>query len=117
MKVALGPSVTGCFTNSTARFKQIQKAGTRTGDRVWRMPLYDAFTNRVTSNFLTNFGIRYEAWPVPWVTTDLAVHHLDFTICKRFLTSGFQISLQSTFTMWDKARTAAVVRARQLHSL
>ncbi|CAB0006062.1 unnamed protein product, partial [Nesidiocoris tenuis] len=115
MKVALGPSVTGCFTNSTARFKQIQKAGTRTGDRVWRMPLYDAFTNRVTSNFLTNFGIRYEAWPC--VTTDSAVQRLDFTICKLFLTSGFQIFLQSTFTMWDKARTAAVVRARQLHSL
>ncbi|KAF6200186.1 hypothetical protein GE061_006488 [Apolygus lucorum] len=48
MKVALGAAATGCFTNSTKRFKQIQKAGTRTGDRIWRMPLYEAYTNRVT---------------------------------------------------------------------
>ncbi|XP_066990909.2 cytosol aminopeptidase [Anabrus simplex] len=59
IRVALGQSATGVFSNSNVLWKQLQKAGADTGDRVWRMPLWQHFTNQVAdypSADLNNVG-------------------------------------------------------------
>ncbi|KAK7929124.1 hypothetical protein WMY93_005519 [Mugilogobius chulae] len=46
MDVALGSAATGVFTNSDWLWEQLHKASVVTGDRVWRMPLFQHYTNR-----------------------------------------------------------------------
>lgn len=48
MQVALGNSATGVFTNSTKLYDLLQTAGSTTGDRVWRFPLWKHYTKQVT---------------------------------------------------------------------
>ncbi|XP_054264380.1 cytosol aminopeptidase-like isoform X2 [Macrosteles quadrilineatus] len=48
MKVALGAVATGVFSNSTALWQQLQQAGAVTGDRVWRFPLWEQYSKRMT---------------------------------------------------------------------
>ncbi|XP_076004147.1 cytosol aminopeptidase [Genypterus blacodes] len=48
MDVALGSAATGVFTNSDWLWEQLQKASVVTGDRVWRMPLFQHYTRQVT---------------------------------------------------------------------
>lgn len=48
MRVALGGAATGVFTNCTAVFDKLQRAGSLTGDRVWRMPLWQYYTKQMT---------------------------------------------------------------------
>ncbi|XP_014661551.1 PREDICTED: cytosol aminopeptidase-like isoform X2 [Priapulus caudatus] len=48
MRIALGGAAAGVFTNSTALWGILHKAGTETGDRVWRMPLWDFYSKHVT---------------------------------------------------------------------
>ncbi|XP_044257997.1 cytosol aminopeptidase-like isoform X3 [Tribolium madens] len=50
MKVALGGSASGVFTNSNNLYKILEEAGSRSGDRVWRMPLWKFFTKQMTDN-------------------------------------------------------------------
>lgn len=52
MVVALGSAATGCFTNSTPLFELIAQQGVHTGDRMWRMPLYNHFSKQVTDSQL-----------------------------------------------------------------
>ncbi|XP_007671409.1 cytosol aminopeptidase [Ornithorhynchus anatinus] len=47
MDMALGSSATGVFTNSTQLWNQLFEAGVDTGDRVWRMPLYEHYSKQV----------------------------------------------------------------------
>ncbi|CAG0899502.1 unnamed protein product [Darwinula stevensoni] len=54
MMVALGSSATGVFTNSTPMWEVLHKAGGITGDRVWRMPLWEHFKKPVTDNQLAD---------------------------------------------------------------
>ncbi|XP_068251148.1 cytosol aminopeptidase-like isoform X2 [Palaemon carinicauda] len=48
MAVALGAGAAGAFTNSTPLWQLMHKAGTISGDRVWRMPLWKHFSSQVT---------------------------------------------------------------------
>ncbi|KAG7485485.1 cytosol aminopeptidase [Solea senegalensis] len=48
MDVALGSAATGVFTNSDWLWEQLHKASVVTGDRVWRMPLFQHYTKQVT---------------------------------------------------------------------
>ncbi|XP_043221691.1 cytosol aminopeptidase-like isoform X3 [Amphibalanus amphitrite] len=48
MVVALGSAAVGVFTNSTAAWRHLRAAGSATGDRVWRMPLWRHYTNYMT---------------------------------------------------------------------
>ncbi|KAK3094914.1 hypothetical protein FSP39_007842 [Pinctada imbricata] len=48
MDVALGAGAAGVFTNSTAMWNLLQQAGSKTGDRVWRMPLFNHYTKKIT---------------------------------------------------------------------
>lgn len=49
MAVALGAGATGVFSNSSAQFNLLHKAGYETGDRVWRMPLWKCYEDQVKS--------------------------------------------------------------------
>lgn len=50
IKIALGGAATGVFTNNKELFEVLQKAGSLTGDRMWRFPLWQLFTDRIKSN-------------------------------------------------------------------
>ncbi|KAG5679461.1 hypothetical protein PVAND_009026 [Polypedilum vanderplanki] len=49
-RVALGDCVTAIFSNSDPLWESIQAAGSETGDRVWRMPLYTHYSNQMTEH-------------------------------------------------------------------
>uniref|UniRef100_A0A1A9WC21 Cytosol aminopeptidase n=1 Tax=Glossina brevipalpis TaxID=37001 RepID=A0A1A9WC21_9MUSC len=51
----LGGGATGIFSNSHYIWKQFQKAGSLTGDRMWRLPLWRYYKKLVTDN--TSFDI------------------------------------------------------------
>lgn len=44
----LGGCATGIFSNSNYVWEQFQKAGSLSGDRVWRLPLWSYFKKLVT---------------------------------------------------------------------
>lgn len=48
--VALGPHVTGLFSNDSAIADRLYQAGQKTGERVWPMPMWDAYTDRIESD-------------------------------------------------------------------
>ncbi|RWS24343.1 aminopeptidase-like protein 3, partial [Leptotrombidium deliense] len=47
MRIALGSCATGVFSTSKKYWELLQKCGTLTGDRVWRMPVFNHFTKQV----------------------------------------------------------------------
>ncbi|KAF6130671.1 leucine aminopeptidase 3 [Phyllostomus discolor] len=47
MDVALGSGATGVFTNSSWLWNRLSEASVDTGDRVWRMPLFEHYTRQV----------------------------------------------------------------------
>lgn len=49
MIIALGSAAAGTFTNSSELWKLLHKAGGQTGDRLWRMPLFQHYTENMTS--------------------------------------------------------------------
>ncbi|KAH8380880.1 hypothetical protein KR200_007575, partial [Drosophila serrata] len=50
VKKAFGGGATGIFSNSHYIWKQFQSAGALTGDRVWRLPLWNYYKKQVTDN-------------------------------------------------------------------
>ncbi|XP_030841471.1 cytosol aminopeptidase-like [Strongylocentrotus purpuratus] len=52
--VALGSAATGVFTNSQQVWDMLQQASVSTGDRVWRMPLFNHYTKQVTEAHLAD---------------------------------------------------------------
>ncbi|XP_076240163.1 cytosol aminopeptidase isoform X2 [Calliopsis andreniformis] len=48
MRITLGRAATGVFSNDDGLFETLKKAGTETGDRVWRLPLWQHFTDEMT---------------------------------------------------------------------
>ena len=49
--VSLGSGATGVFSNSKALWEAMHKAGTISGDRVWKMPLWKHYSKQVTGGF------------------------------------------------------------------
>ncbi|GAB1289633.1 Cytosol aminopeptidase [Apodemus speciosus] len=47
MDIALGSGATGVFTNSSWLWNKLFEASIETGDRVWRMPLFEHYTRQV----------------------------------------------------------------------
>lgn len=47
MMIALGSGASGVFSRSTEIFENLEKAGHQTGDRVWRMPLFSVYTEKI----------------------------------------------------------------------
>lgn len=56
MGISLGSAVTGVFTPSGELFKTIHEAGVHTGDRVWRMPLFNLYKDQVTNSQLADLN-------------------------------------------------------------
>jgi len=48
VRSALGSAASGVYSNSQTMWSQTTKAGVITGDRVWRMPLWKFYTDKVT---------------------------------------------------------------------
>ncbi|KAJ8957596.1 hypothetical protein NQ314_006522 [Rhamnusium bicolor] len=59
IRVALGTAATGVFTNSNKLYSLLESAGSNTGDRVWRQPLWKHYTKQIaefTAYDLNNQG-------------------------------------------------------------
>ncbi|XP_065559737.1 cytosol aminopeptidase-like isoform X2 [Artemia franciscana] len=54
--VALGSGATGAFTNSEELWRRFSCAGAKTGDRLWRMPLWNHFSRQVTESHLADIN-------------------------------------------------------------
>lgn len=54
MNVALGSAATGVFSTSTRYWNLLHSCGIETGDRVWRMPLFNHFTKQTTDSQLAD---------------------------------------------------------------
>ena len=52
MSVALGAGAAGAFCNSDTLWQALQAAGQDTGDRLWRMPLWQMYSKQVTGELL-----------------------------------------------------------------
>ena len=71
--VALGAPASGLFTDSESLADALLCAGTSSGDRAWRLPLWDEYAKQLKSNFadLANIGGRYAGA----VTAACFLHH------------------------------------------
>lgn len=60
MDVALGSGAAGTFTNCHRLWDQLHKAGHVTGDRLWRMPLYEQYSKQIQCRLadVNNIGSR-----------------------------------------------------------
>ncbi|TSO98548.1 Cytosol aminopeptidase [Bagarius yarrelli] len=56
MDVALGSAAAGVFTNSDWLWEQLHKASVVTGDRVWRMPLFQHYTRQIAESALADLN-------------------------------------------------------------
>ncbi|XP_070539846.1 cytosol aminopeptidase-like [Ptychodera flava] len=56
MAVALGSAATGVFTNSRKLWTNLYMAGIETGDRLWRMPLFEHYTKQITDSQLADLN-------------------------------------------------------------
>ncbi|MEJ2610303.1 MAG: leucyl aminopeptidase [Candidatus Thiodiazotropha sp.] len=56
--VALGNEASGLMANNETLADELLKAGTRTGDRAWQLPLWDDYQEQLNSNFadMANIG-------------------------------------------------------------
>jgi leucyl aminopeptidase len=84
--IALGDYVIGLFSNDDSLLKRIEEASARTGERVWRMPLWDEYFDYLKSDAadFRNVGTRAAGAivgaiflskfveKVPWVHLDIA---------------------------------------------
>ncbi len=59
--IALGKIPSGLLANDDALAAELVASGTRSGDRVWQMPLWDEYQELLKSNFadMANIGGRY----------------------------------------------------------
>ncbi|MCA0914627.1 leucyl aminopeptidase [Marinobacter nauticus] len=58
--IALGSHATGLLSNNDELANELLAAGERTGDRAWRLPLWDEYQSQLDSNFadMANIGGR-----------------------------------------------------------
>ena len=56
MSVALGTAATGVFCTRTADFGALEECGRATGDRVWRMPLWQHYTDKMKVSQLADLN-------------------------------------------------------------
>jgi len=58
--IALGTQTSGLFANDDALADELYQCGTDTGDRAWRMPLWEEYQDQLKSNFadMSNLGGR-----------------------------------------------------------
>lgn len=57
IKVALGDCVAGAFTNDSDLWANLHAAGSDTGDRMWRMPLFKHYTKQMTGTLKDFYSV------------------------------------------------------------
>lgn len=83
--VALGHYASGLFTKDDSLAEKIIKAGEKSGDRVWRLPLWPEYYEQIKSDFadIKNVGgkpagaITAAAFLSKFITNDISWAHLD----------------------------------------
>jgi len=84
MAVALGSGAAGAFTNSTPLWSLMHEAGTITGDRVWRMPLWEHYSKQVTDCHLADLNNSAKAIPRAGANT-AAAFLKEFVSCDHWM--------------------------------
>ncbi|OQV25221.1 Cytosol aminopeptidase [Hypsibius exemplaris] len=56
IRVALGNAAAGVFSNDEEMWALMSDAGVRTGDRVWRMPLFQHYADEMTDSLLADLN-------------------------------------------------------------
>jgi leucyl aminopeptidase len=117
--VALGHTATGVFGTDEALIEEVRRAGDRSGERVWPMPLWDEYRDLIKSDIadVKNSGGRpagsiSAAWflrefvkDYPWVHLDIAgtayIDREDATMVKG--PTGIMVRLWSEFLLGRQA--------------
>ncbi|XP_033251126.1 cytosol aminopeptidase-like [Drosophila miranda] len=68
---ALGGAAAGIFSNSNFVYKQFEKAGALTGDRVWRLPLWRYFKELIMPNETFDISNRGRGPASSWAHLDI----------------------------------------------
>lgn len=84
MVVSLGSATTGVFTNSTKMFEALREASIHTGDRVWRLPLYNHYKTQVTDSQLADC-LNISKVPGPGGSCTAAAFLHEFVKCDQWL--------------------------------
>lgn len=64
----LGGGATAIFSNSHYIWKQFQKAGSLTGDRMWRLPLWNYYKHLVTgTTVIENYNLILQYFNVTFL--------------------------------------------------
>jgi len=88
ISIALGEEIAGVFSNDDKIWKMIKKSAESTGEKVWRMPLYDGYREKLNSRIadIKNVGGK-EAGAITGAlflkefTEDIPWMHLDIGGC------------------------------------
>ncbi|XP_055327958.1 cytosol aminopeptidase-like [Paramacrobiotus metropolitanus] len=56
IRIALGGAAAGVFTNNTKAWQLMLQSSIRTGDRVWRMPLFKTYADKMTDCHLADIN-------------------------------------------------------------
>ncbi|XP_023344234.1 cytosol aminopeptidase [Eurytemora carolleeae] len=83
MMVALGTGATGVFSTSSKDFDVLSAAGRKTGDRVWRMPLWQHYTQQMKKSPLADLN-NISLTPGGGACT-AAAFLKEFTSCKNWM--------------------------------
>jgi leucyl aminopeptidase len=117
MQIALGPSYAGLFTEDDALARALMDAGNLTGEKLWRMPMCEAFDRAIDGKVadMNNIGtpgfgassstaahfLKRFVGNTPWAHLDIA--NVDSTTKDRFITTygstGYGIRL---LNVWAK---------------
>lgn len=86
VRKAFGDAAAGVFSNSSVLWHEMERAGAITGDRVWRLPLWQYFTDRV---------IRYADVDVSNTGKGKGSSCLGAAIIKEFITCPYWMHLDT----------------------
>merc|ERR1711872_1000285 len=82
MSVALGTAATGVFSKKSEDFKMLERCGSMSGDRMWRLPLWRHYTDKVKKTPLADLN---NAPGGGGGACTAAAFLREFTTCKNYL--------------------------------
>uniref|UniRef100_A0A1A9WEQ7 Cytosol aminopeptidase n=1 Tax=Glossina brevipalpis TaxID=37001 RepID=A0A1A9WEQ7_9MUSC len=103
MRDVLGEAACGIFTNSEILWQQIKHASMHTGDRVWRMPLWEYYTQEIRSGMASdvrNYGTGRGARPCKAAA-----------FLREFVPCGQWMHMDATNVMTTRGNTFEYLRA------
>lgn len=92
--VALGTFATGVFSNSDKMYEEFEKVSLKSGEKIWRMPLFEQYRSQIVSEIadIKNIGVRMGGVgssakfleefveKTPWIHLDIAGTAYDSSI-------------------------------------